>query len=160
MLITPTEAAAPLIKVPCDYFVQSIIPMGLGIKSHMFPIRRTRLREGKSPIQGHAGSKKTRTLTQVCLVPMYQTLWVPGWNPGVGGASEPVLQEGGRGVGRANRDPEPAGWAELMPVLISIRCATSASAAPATSRPTCACTQGPSPSSAVSTRVTSPRTFI
>lgn len=159
MFIMPTEAAAPLIKVPCDYLIQSIIPMRLSINSHMLPVRKARLREGKSPIQGHAGSKRTRILTQVCLAPMCQTLWVPGWNPGAGGASEPALEESGEGVRRGSRDPEPPRWAELTPVLISIRCATSVSAAPATSRPTCAYTQGPSRSSAVSAQVASPRTF-
>lgn len=64
MLITPTKAAAPRIRVLCDYLIQSTKPMRLGINTLMLPIRRARIREGKSPIQGHAGSKRTKILTQ------------------------------------------------------------------------------------------------
>lgn len=73
-LIIPTKAAAPHINVLCDYFIQSNIPMRLGIHGHMLPTRRARLRKEESSIQDHIGSRRTRTLTQVCLALTCQTV--------------------------------------------------------------------------------------
>ena len=61
MLITPTKAVGPRVRVLCDDLILSIIPMRLGINSHMLPIRRARLRQEMSLMEGHTGRKNQDT---------------------------------------------------------------------------------------------------